>query len=251
MKNFKGLIVLLLMLLLLAACYPSSTKKVDEPSEDRRAAETNTALGRQYMDRGQYEIALEKLKRAIAFDKTYAPAHTLLGFLYETIGMTKEAGEQYRLAVQYDPTDGDVNNNYAQFLCREGKGKEADRYFQTAVKDPFYTTPQIAYSNAGLCALGEGDLDKAERYLRQSLEYDVEISQSLLAMAKLNYRNGAYLGARAFLQRYESIEPQTAESLFLGYQIERALGDTSASNNYQNLLLTRFPDSAEATQVNQ
>jgi len=69
-------------------------------------------------------------------------------------------------------------------------------------------------------------------------------------MAKLNYSNGTYLGARAFLQRYESIEPQTAESLLLGYQIERALGDTSASTNYQNQLLQQFPDSAEAAQLN-
>ncbi|HMB60382.1 MAG TPA: type IV pilus biogenesis/stability protein PilW [Xanthomonadales bacterium] len=251
MKNFKGLIVLLLAAVWLAGCYPSSTKKDDKVSDAQQAAETNTALGRQYMERGQYEIALEKLKRAVAFDKTYAPAHTLLGFLYENIGMMKEAGEQYRLAVQYDPTDGEINNNYAQFLCNEGKGKEAEKYFQTAFKDPFYITPQIAYSNAGLCALGMNDLDKAERYLRQSLEYDMEISQSLLAMAKLNYRNGAYLGARAFLQRYESIEPQTAESLLLGYQIERALGDTSASNNYQSMLLQRFPDSAEAAQATQ
>ena len=38
------------------------------------------------MDRGQYEIALEKLKKAVAYDKTYAPAHTMLGVLYETIG---------------------------------------------------------------------------------------------------------------------------------------------------------------------
>jgi len=250
MTNFKGLIVLILALLCLAACYPSSTKKDNEVSDARRAAETNTSLGRQYMDRGQMEIALEKLKRAVAFDKTYAPAHTLLGVLYENIGMMKEARQEYRLAVEYDPKDGDVNNNYGAFLCAEGKGKEAERYFQAAVKDPFYATPQVAYSNAGLCALGMGDLDKAERYLRQSLEEDAEVSQSLLAMAKLNYSNGTYLGARAFLQRYESIEPQTAESLLLGYQIERALGDTSASTNYQNQLLQQFPDSAEAAQLN-
>ena len=39
----------------------STPEKTD--NELRRAAETNTALGRQYMERGDYEIALDKLKR--------------------------------------------------------------------------------------------------------------------------------------------------------------------------------------------
>jgi len=234
---------------LLAACVPASSTKSDEPSEKLKAAETNTALGRQYMERGQYEVALEKLKRAVAFEKTYAPAHTLLGILYETLGMTKQAGEEYRLAVQYDPDDGDVNNNYAAFLCGQGKGNEAWKYFEKAFQDPFYDTPQVAYANAGLCALGLGELDKAEKYLRQSLEYDAEITESLIAMANLNFRNGNYLSARAFLQRYEAIAEPTAQSLLLGFRTENALGDTSAANQYRDDLLSQFPNSAEAEQL--
>ena len=146
-------------LLLLPACSGTPEKS---DSENRKAAETNTALGRQYMDRGQYEISLEKLKRAVSYDQTYAPAHTMLGVLYETIGETESAEKEYRLAVKHDPTDGDVNNNLGAFLCGIGKRKEADQYFRTAVEDPFYTTPEIALSNAGSCALARGDLDKAE-----------------------------------------------------------------------------------------
>jgi type IV pilus assembly protein PilF len=249
MNNFIRTWVLTMCMLLAQGCSTPSAKKSDEPSAALRAAETNTALGRQYMDRGQKEIAMEKLKRAVANDKTYAPAHTLLGVLYETLGMKDEAGQEYQLAVRYDPEDGEVNNNYAAYLCSIGKGTEAEQYFEVAFKDPFYATPQIAYANAGMCALGMNDLDKAERYLRQSLEYNVEISEALLAMSSLNYRNGAYLSARAFLQRYESAEEQTAQSLMLGYQIERALGDQTAAELYQRQLLDRFPGSAEATQA--
>lgn len=251
MKSMKPITLLaaLVLALVLASCVSTSGKPNDEPSKSLKAAETNTALGRQYMERGQYEIALEKLKRAVAYEKSYAPAHTLLGFLYATLDMMQEAGEEYRLALQYDPDDGDINNNYGQYLCGQGKGKEAERYFQAAVKDPFYTSPQVAYANAGLCALGMNELDKAEGYLRQSLEYDAEISQALLSMASLNYRNGAYLSARAFLQRFESVEAANAQSLLLGYRIENALGDTTVAIKYQNDLLNKFPNSAEAEQA--
>jgi type IV pilus assembly protein PilF len=224
--------------LLLVAC-SSSPKKSD--TELRRAAETNTSLGRQYMDRGEYEVALEKLKRAVAYDKTYAPAHTMLAVLYETIGQMDEAGVEYRKAVQYDPQDGSVNNNYGAFLCGVGKQKEAERYFLTAVEDPFYDTPAIALSNAGSCALAIGDLDKAESFLRQSLEYDNQLGAALLPMAEVSYRKGSYLRARAFLQRFEAVSPATRDSLSLGYNIETRLGDQASAERYRLELMEQYP----------
>jgi type IV pilus assembly protein PilF len=236
-------ILILISVLFITSC--ESTPKKSEESQ-RKAAETNTALGRNYMDRGQYEIALEKLKRAVAHDKTYAPAHTLLGVLYETIGETEKAGKEYKLAVQYDPTDGSVNNNYGAYLCATGKGEEADRYFRAAVDDPFYTTPEIALSNAGTCALGRGDLDNAEIFLRQSLEYDSKLAGSLLPMARISFENGSYLRARAFLQRYEAVGPMNQESLTLGYDIEEKLGDQQAADRYRQELMERYPGSIQA-----
>lgn len=248
-KMLKLLSVVLLAVLLLSGCGSPGRKNLGEPSAARKAAETNASLGRQYLDRRQYEVALEKLKRAVAYDKTYAPAHTLLGVLYETLGQQDLALAEYRLAVHYDPADGDVNNNYAVYLCGQGKSEEADRYFQVAMKDPFYSTPEVAYGNAGLCALGANDLDKAEAYLRQSLDYDAQFAPALLPMADVSYRKEAFLRARAFLQRFEAVGVSNAQSMLLGYRIESALGDAAASGRYQHDLLDKFPNSAEAAQA--
>ncbi|NNL05607.1 MAG: type IV pilus biogenesis/stability protein PilW [Xanthomonadales bacterium] len=226
-------LALITLVVVLAAC--SSAPKQDD-GERRKAAETNTSLGREYMDRGQNEIALEKLKRAVGFDKTYAPAHTMLGVLYESIGQTKDAEHEFRLAVQYDPKDGDVNNNLGAFLCRHGKEAEADPHFVTAIEDPFYSTPGIAMANAGSCALNRGELDKAETYLRQSLKYDQRMPAALLPMADLSYRRADYLRARAFLQRYEAAAPASEESLSLGFRIETALGDEESARRYRDQL---------------
>lgn len=241
--NHVKWILLLLALLTLAAC-SSSPKQSDD--DMRSAAETNTALGRQYMDRGQYEISLEKLKRAVAYDKTYAPAHSMLAILYETIGETEQAGLEYQLAVKYDPTDGNVNNNYGAYLCGTGKRQEADKYFLTAVDDPFYDTPEIALSNAGACALARGDLDKAESYLRQSLDYNDKLGAALLPMAEVSFRQGSYLRARAFLQRYEAVAPMTEESLQLGFRIETELGDEKSAERYRLELREQYPGSIQA-----
>ena len=215
-------------------------------SEARKAAETNASLGRQYMDRGQYEIALEKLKRSVAYDRSYAPAHTLLGVLYENIGEFEQAESEFRLAVKYDPDDGDVNNNLGAFLCRQGKAEEAERYFLKAVDDPFYSTPAVAWANAGSCALDRGELDKAESYLRQSLEYDKKMGAALLPMAEVSYQKGAYLRARAFIQRYEAVAPVSEESLGLGILIETALGDEDAAERYRARLRENYPGTITA-----
>ena len=249
-NNCKGpdtvRILLLITLVFVVAC-SSTPEKSDESA--RKAAETNTALGRNYMDNGNYEIALEKFKRAVAHDQTYAPAHTMLGVLYETIGETEKAGAEYKLAVHYDPENGDVNNNYGAYLCGTGKRKEADKYFIAAVDDPFYSTPAIALANAGSCALARGDLDKAETFLRQSLDYDGNLGAALLPMSEVSYRQGSFLRARAFLQRYQAVGAMNEESLFLGFEIESKLGDDASAERYRIELLERYPGSTHAGSI--
>lgn len=235
--------------LMIAGC--ASTAPPEEDTNVRRAAETNTDLGRQYIARGDYEIALDKLKRAVAYDRTYAPAHTVLGYLYETIGDNEMAAREYREAVRYDPDDGGVNNNYGALLCASSKWNEAEPYFERALQDPFYKTPELALSNAGLCALNAGDLDKADRYLRQSIEYDENLPASLLGLAQLNYRREQYLNARAFLQRYEAAASHTVESLELAYRVERELGDEEAAEQYRRQLVQQFPNSNAAKSLKQ
>ena len=240
-------IALLVLILVITAC--TTAGREDEEAHNRKAAETNTALGQGYMQREQYEIALEKLKKAIAYDKTYAPAHTVLAVLYETIGDLEQAEKEYAAAVKYDPGDGDINNNYGAFLCRADKGEIAGQYFLTAVEDPFYKTPEIAYANAGTCLLGQGDLDKAAVFLRQSLGYNEKLPSALISMADVSYQTGNYMRARAFLQRYGSVGAWNEDSLLLGYQIESKLGDDESANRYRRELLERFPNSSQAGQV--
>ncbi len=234
----------------LGAC--ASTPDGDEENVDasaRRAAELNTQLGREYMDRGQYEVALEKLKKAVASDNDFAPAHTMLAVLYETIGETDNAGRHFQAAVRADPSDGGVNNNYGAFLCRTGKPEGVDRYFETALQDPFYRTPEVAMTNAGACALQRGDEEQGETYLRQALAYDPEFPDALLALAGLSYERNDLLRARAFLQRFDVAGAMTPESLLLGYRIETGLGNREQANRYRTELIQQFPAAPETAEL--
>lgn len=234
---------------LLSGCAGSGTRPEGPKSAAREAAEVNASLGQEYMSRGQLEIALEKLKKSVSADPEYAPGHTLLAVLYERIREPQSAERHYRLAIEAAPSNGDVNNNYGVFLCQSGQAATAEPYFRTAVKDPFYRTPEIAFANAGSCWLQNGNLDKAENFLRQSLEYDAEFSDALLAMADVSARRGDYFRARAFLQRFQSAGTETAQSLALGFRVENQLGNKTAAAAYRDRLLNKFGASAEARDI--
>ena len=94
--------------------------------------------------------------------------------------------------------------------------------------------------------MNAGDLDKAERFLRQSIEYDENFSESLLAMGTLSYERGQYMSARAFLQRYEATALHTEESLYEMYRVEKELGDEHAAAEYRRRLIQEFPNSNSA-----
>ncbi len=169
-------LLLCMVLLMVTACASRQSNNPDELTEGQRAAEFNTSLGLEYMTRGQYEIALGKLKKAVRDDPDYAPAYTVTAILYEQIGEEDLAGKNYQMAFEADPEDGDVNNNYGTYLCKTGHKDEAIGHFMKALDDPFYSTPAVAFTNAGSCALGEGDLAEANDYLRRALKIEPDFS---------------------------------------------------------------------------
>ena len=59
-----GLLVLSLILIFASGCASRQSDDPDFQSQSRRAAESNTSLGLEYMNRGQYEVALGKLKKS-------------------------------------------------------------------------------------------------------------------------------------------------------------------------------------------
>jgi type IV pilus assembly protein PilF len=214
-----------------------------------RGAEINTRLGIGYLERGQLQIAMEKLQLALQHDSDHVPAHLTLALIYEEIGDHRNAQRHYRHAARLAPNDGGTQNAYAVFLCRQGEYSEAERRFISATNDPFYATPEVAWANAGACARRNGRLDRADEFLRQALEIDPEYPEPLFHLAEIYYQQGEAFRARAFLQRFEAFATPEAASLWLGYRIESRLGNQADANQYASRLDRDFPDSEQAREL--
>jgi type IV pilus assembly protein PilF len=217
-----------------------------QADESKDAARIHTELGQQYMANGELQAALEKLNKALQFDPDYAPAHTVIAVLYERINNLPAAEQHYRKAVELEPRKGDPNNNLGAFLCKIGKPAEAEGYFQKAVADPFYHTPDVAWTNQGVCQARAHDLAGAQASFRKAVALNPQNGEALYQLADMLYRDNDLLHARAFIQRFDSLGQPTAAGLKLGHDIESRVGNTDAALNYSRRLQAQFPDSEQA-----
>jgi type IV pilus assembly protein PilF len=220
--------------------------QASKAEQAKDAARIHTELGQRYLASGDLQTALEKLKLALKFDPDYAPAHTVMAVLYERINNLPEAELHYRRAEELEPAKGAPNNNLGAFLCRSGKIQEALGYFKKAVADPFYQTPDVALTNAGVCELRAGDAAAAEADFRDAIARNPVNAEALFQLASALYAKNDAFRARAFLQRFDALGHPTAASLKLGHDIETRLGNPEGARNYNKRLHSQFPDSEQA-----
>ena len=227
-----------------------TVKPETKEAEKTEAARIHTELGQKYMQQGNLKVALEDLEKALTYDPNYVDAHTVLALLYERIGDAKQAEDHYRRAAQLRPKGGNELNNYGAFLCKVGRYDESKDYFERAIADPFYNTPDVAMTNEGTCLLKAGKAAEAEPVLRKALDRSPNSAEALFQLASTLYEKGEYFKARAFMQRFESVGQARPESLMLGRNIELRLGNGGAASDYTRRLLQSFPESQQARALN-
>ena len=248
--NLIKLCLLLLLIAIVSGC-ASNVQIGNHDTKAEELAKNYTDLGIAYMNRGQYDISLQKFEKALKFNQYYADAHNGIAVLYQALKVNDKARQHYKKAIELKPTDSNILNNYGQFLCQEGNWKEAEKYFRKALENPVYPTPEIPYTNAGLCALKHHHSSQAESYFRKALQKNPKFPIALYEMAELSYKQGYYQQAHDYLQRYDEIAKHTSKSLWLRVRVERRLGNKDAEASYALLLRHSFPDSEETRLLNQ
>jgi len=249
--SFRGSTgVLLLAGLLVAGCQSTSSPKPDSAGEERaKVAALNTQLGVEYMKDGDNELALKKLEKAIEVDPRNADAHNAMGLLRNRLGQFDKAEASFEAALSSAPGNSMALNNYGQFLCQQQRYDEGQAKFIEAVKNPLYRTPEVALTNAGLCALAAKNVDTAEEHFRAALDRNPQIALALLQMAQISLDRSRLPDAQRYMTRYFALAPQSPRALALAIRIEKALGNDDKAASYAGALRNRFPDSRETGQL--
>lgn len=217
---------------------------------DPKAAEINMRLGINYMQRGEYDVALEKLEKSLQQDPSLPSTHNTIALLYQRLGETEKAEHHFKQSITQNPEYSQAHNNYGVFLCEHGRYQEAETHFLQALENPLYEQSAQAYENAGLCWYRGGDLEKAEKFLRKALQINAKLPKALMRMAEISLEQNNYLQGRGYIQRYDVAAAWTAPALLTAIKIENALDGQDAVSSYIMIMRARFPDSDEMQIVN-
>lgn len=212
-------------------------------------ANLNLQMGVRYLEMNMLEVAREKLEIAYDLDSSNPETLNALAVYSERMKNDDAAVDYYESAIGKAPDNYSIKNNYGRFLCERGKHEKGLLMLQESLDSPLNKRPWMALSNIGICQLKQNNVPQAEEYFRRALQANPEYPPALQEMLKISYNSQQYMSARAFLERYTSVAKPTPETLWFGFQIERALGNRQGAENYKEQLLTTFPTSTEATQV--
>ena len=234
---------------LLQACVSSTTGSPESAPDDKEAAAVYFQLGIQYYSRDNYELAQDRLLLSVELDPSRAIVWSTLATTYEQLGNLRLAEESHDKALRTGPRNFDVQNRYAVFLCRQRRFDDAEKQFERSINAATNDFPELMMTNAGVCMAQKLDYAKAELYFRRALERRPNHPEALLQLALLKHQTGDHLSARAFLQRYRSVNPASSGVLYLCVLIEDELGDQRASSECSTELLRDFPGSEESGRI--
>lgn len=230
-----------LLALSLAACTSARQER-----KDKDAANYNTQLGTEYMRQGDLALAKDKLDRALSEDAESADVHSARAVLFERMGERDKADAEFRSALRLAPHDPQTVNKYAVYLCAGGRTDEGVKRFLEAAHNPLYRTPEVAYSNAGVCLRAAKRDDEAAANFERALQLRSDYSEAAFQLATLQFERGQLPAARTEIDGFLGNHEATADLLLLGVRVARAQGDRSAAQGFARRLQRDFAGTDQA-----
>jgi len=223
------------------------TTASDQSSAQKRAA-IRLQLAAGYYEQHQYEVALDEVKLALKAEPENAEAFGMRALIYMGMGELGLSEDNFQRALRLAPDNADLSNNYASFLCQNGRPAEAIKYFDAALNNRTYQSPDKALNNAGSCSLKMHDYAGAERYLLRALKLTPDLPETNVNLARVYYQNKDYVRASFFINRLSKVtkmESLTAEVLWLAIKVQHKAGDTGAETALGTQLRRQYPASPE------
>ncbi len=242
--------LLLLLALLLTGC--ATTTGPGAGNVDAAALASSNQLQRQALaayKKRQLMEAFQQVSAAIEKNPANAQAWGLLGLINQRLGRSEAAEKAFNQALRLAPDDPALLNNYGSFLCSQRRWEDAQATFAKAGNATGNAAPEIAWTNAGLCARRAGDNTLAEELLKKAVQHNPGLPTALYQLASLSLENGKPVEASTWLTQYLNHAVHTPKTLLLGARIEHALGNPAGISSYLEKLRSAFPDSSERQQA--
>lgn len=234
------------LLLMLTACVTTKSPHLSDTNAVADAAADNVQLAMAYMQQGNLARAKEKLDRAMQEDPSNANLHSVYAMFYERINDQKKAESEFREAMRLAPTDPGQVNFYGTYLCRQHRVDEGVTKLMQVANNPLYRTPEVAYTNIGVCLLTVHRDEEAETAFRRALAARPDFAEAAYQLADTELQHGRAIEARDRIDKFLKQYNPTPDLLLLGWRASRTLDDAHGAAQYAKTLRAEFPGSEQA-----
>jgi protein O-GlcNAc transferase len=212
------------------------------------AVEPNNAdawnlLGVVNSQRGNHQVALDCIGRAIRRDPNFAAYHECLGQAYQRVKKWDEAVACYRRALELIPDCADTHNNLGTVLQEQGQRDEAVDCYRRALQ----LKPNLveAHANLGNVFKDQGKQDEAVDCYRRALQLKPNFAEVHSNLGNVLNVQGKRVEAVACYRRALELKPDYAEAHFNLASTLREQGKRDEALAGYRRALELKPDSAD------
>lgn len=243
--------VVVATLLLLAGCVTETTGGFNAKKSNADAAEDYLKLAAGYLEQNDLATTKRHLANVARLDADNSEMHAIWGLVYAREGEPRLAERSFQQSLRKNPGNSKARNNYAAFLFANARYADAYQQLSKVVEDTQYESRPQAFENLGLAALRINRNKEAEEAFTRALQLNPNQARSTLELTALNLAKPDAKQAQASYRRFQTLQqlynlPHSARSLWLGVQLELALGNKEAARNYGKQLQSSFATAPEA-----
>lgn len=237
----RYLAVLLLSSTLLACTTTSgtahSTKAFDGMTAERlpEADKLTYQMGVDYIGRGEYQVANDKLTSLVKKYPNFPELYVLLGVSQERQGKKSDAIAYYSKAISLNPLDRTSIKHYAMIQCGEYDVSAPEKLASIADR----AGPELKAgmnSAAAACYLVHKNAIKGNEYADRAIAANPNYADTYyfkaLAADALNRPNEVYPA----LERYHDAYGYEPNSVYLGLNVARKARNQAEISKYENII---------------
>jgi type IV pilus assembly protein PilF len=139
----------------------------------------------------------------------------------------------------------DAQHNLGWLLCEQAQYPKAHAQFEQALSQPHYRQQSKTLMTSGICHLRAGQVDAARESWQRSLITDPRNPVVRYQLALLDWQTQPAM-ANTLLAPLNAQQLGSAESLWLGVRVARALNHLLDMQQLGQQLLQRYPESVQA-----
>lgn len=230
---------------------PAKLSRATKSERRENAVKIKTELAIEYMRSRNYRAATAAIEEALKGDPSYDVAWLVRAQIYQFLKVNDKAQESFQRALALKPNGAEINNNYGWFLCdRMKQYNQSIPYFDKALADPTYPTPETANLNKGICSSRMRQYNLADAYFERALQMNPQFIFAVKERARNKLAAGDIGEADRLFRQYQSqINPLMPDDLLLGWKIAKAQGESQATYEYEAQLRANYPYSPELQSI--